>query len=196
VWCVGSSIIKRAFVATFDRPDGISLCLDRFGIELWWQGKGGLVWNKLLPRIKLLLKVRNQPNYLLIHCGANDIGATPLKYLMIEIQGTLEVLRNLLPNTKLIWSQLLPRLEWRHSHDRDALNKTVKRLNSYVAAEVVIMGGYYIKYPDIKVSEKLLFDEIDGVHLSKTGNEIFLNTISGAMERFHTSDDHTYPRIY
>ena len=155
-----------------------------------------MIWENLLPRIKLLLKVRNQPNYLLIHCGANDLGATPLKQLMVEMKTTLEIIQRLLPNTKLIWSQLLPRLVWRQSENSDAMNKSVKRLNSHIAAEIVKMGGCYIKYPDIKVSEEKLFNEIDGVHLSETGNEIFLNTISGAIERFHTSSDHTYPDMY
>lgn len=37
---------------------------------------------------------------------------------------------------------------------------------------MVFIGGY-IKYPDIKPNDELLFDR-DGVHLSEKGTEIFL----------------------
>uniref|UniRef100_K1RYA9 Cornifelin-like protein n=1 Tax=Magallana gigas TaxID=29159 RepID=K1RYA9_MAGGI len=42
IWVFGSSIIKRAFVASFLRPGGSDLNLDRLNITLWWQGYGGL----------------------------------------------------------------------------------------------------------------------------------------------------------
>ncbi|XP_052690745.1 uncharacterized protein LOC128168633 [Crassostrea angulata] len=40
-WFVGSSIVKRAFVAARDRPSGVNLGLQRLRINMWWQGKGG-----------------------------------------------------------------------------------------------------------------------------------------------------------
>lgn len=45
--------------------------------------------------------------------------------------------------------------------------------------KMVVIGGY-IKYPDIKPNDELLFDR-DGVHLSEKGTEIFLNTICAAI---------------
>lgn len=192
---VGSSIVKRAFVAARNRPGGVCLGLQRLSINIWWQGKGGMVWSELYKKIKALLKVNDSPHYLILHCGGNDIGNISLRILIQIFKRTLEKIQLLLPNTKIIWSQLLPRRNWRYSENIDAMNKTVKRLNSSIAAAVVQNGGGYIKYPDINSKDALLF-ESDGVHLSQTGNEIFLNTICAAIEQFKGAGILVYPKIY
>ncbi|XP_078315322.1 uncharacterized protein LOC111107615 [Crassostrea virginica] len=140
VWVVGSSIVKRAFVAARNRTGGVCLGLQRLGINIWWQGKGGMVWLDMYKKIKTLLKVNDKPQYLILHCGANDVGSTPLKSLIQNIKTSLGKIQLLLPNTKIIWSQLLPRRQWRYSVDVKAMNKSLKRLNSSIAAEVVKMG--------------------------------------------------------
>ena len=75
-WFVGSSIVKRAFVAARDRPGGVSLGLQRLGKNMWWQGKGGMIWTDMYKKIKTLLKVNYKPQYmyLILHCAANDMG--------------------------------------------------------------------------------------------------------------------------
>ena len=104
-------------------------------------------------------------------------------------------IHTLLPITKLIWSQLLLRREWRFSVNAKAMNKSLKRLNSSIAALVVKDGGGYIKYQDKNPNDDLLFEN-DGVHLSRAGNEIYLNTICAAIEQFKTSGIFVYPKIY
>ena len=47
-------------------------------------------------------------------------------------------------------------------------------------------GGGYIHYPDIKKSKQFLLSY--GVHLTALGNEVFLNTIQGALEKFTLSE--------
>jgi hypothetical protein len=41
---------------------------------MWWQGKSGMTWGELIPRISHLLKFEQPPEILVIHCGANSIG--------------------------------------------------------------------------------------------------------------------------
>uniref|UniRef100_A0A8W8HPW3 Uncharacterized protein n=1 Tax=Magallana gigas TaxID=29159 RepID=A0A8W8HPW3_MAGGI len=89
----------------------------------------------------------------------------------------------------------LQRRKWRYSEDVNAMNKSLKRLNSSIAAELVRKGGGYIKYPDIKPNDELLFDR-DGVHLSEKGTEIFLNTICAAIEQFSKTGILVYPKLY
>ena len=103
----------------------------------------------MYKKIKTLLKVNDKPQYLILHCGANDVDSTPLKSLIQNIKPSLGNIQLLLSNTKIIWSQLLPRRQWRYSVDVKAMNKSLKRLNSSIAAEVVKNGGGYIKYQDI-----------------------------------------------
>ena len=87
---------------------------------------------------------------------------------------------DMFPNTKIIWSQILPRKNWRYSRNEKAMERSRCRVNSAAATETIRSGGGYIKYMDIKYS--LLAD--DGVHLFSLGYEVFLNTIQGALESF------------
>ena len=76
------------------------------------------------------------------------------------------------------------------------MNKSLKRLNSSIAAVVVVKNGRgYIKNQDINPIDELLF-ECDNVHLSQAGNEIFLNAIRAAVEQFETTGIFVNPKLY
>lgn len=70
------------------------------------------------------------------------------------------------PFTKFIWSQLFLRRKWGYSEDVNTMKKSLKRLNSSIVAELVRTRGGYIKYPDFKPIDELLFGR-DGVNLSE-----------------------------
>jgi hypothetical protein len=110
VWIVGSSIIKRAFVYARGTFEGSNLGLRRRDCSLWWQGKGGMAWGKLMPRVKYLLRFNQPPDFLVIHCGGNSIGAVKLRELRCQINDSVSQLMALLSSTKLIWSQILLRI--------------------------------------------------------------------------------------
>ena len=77
----------------------------------------------------------------------------------------------------------------------EPINKALKRLNNSIASEIIKNGGCYIKYPDIKAGNELLF-QADEVYLSDIGKNIFLNTIYVAMEQFVSSGTQVYPKLY
>lgn len=192
VWCVGSSIIKHAFSHSRNRPGGTNLGLERLGLKLWWQGYSGLQFTQIKLKLKLLQRIKPQPAYLLIHCGGNDIGRLTLGDLRNIIKCTIRYLVRELPESRIIWSQILPRQVWRYSNNSKAMESSRRRINSAIAAEVIRAGGAYIKYPDILVKHKSLFHS-DGIHLSSLGNALFLNTLQGALEHFHITEGHVYP---
>jgi hypothetical protein len=73
------------------------------------------------------------------------------------------------------------------------MDRTRRRINSTDAKYVVCNGGGYIHYPDLKPNTTFLIP--DGVHLTPLGNELFLNTIQGALEVFVTRNEViSYPR--
>ena len=71
-----------------------------------------------------------------------------------------------------------------------------RRLNSSIGAHITWNGGCYIRYPDFKTTNQ--FISTDGVHLTKLGNAIFLNTIQGGLETIFLSNTGgvTYPNNY
>ena len=192
-WCVGSSIVKRAFFSARNRPDGLNLGLTSLGCSLWWQGRGGMRWAEIDRRVAFLLSINNPPKFLIMHCGGNDMGRLSVGDLRFAIIATMRQLACKLPQTRLVWSQILPRPQWQHQGKGKEREVGRKRINSAAGKEVILLGGCYIKYPDIVIDQSALFLP-DGVHLSQIGTDIFLNTLSGALRTFITSSDTVYPK--
>ena len=106
-----------------------------------------------------------------------------MRELRCQIKDSLGQLMGLLPSTKLIWSQILPRISWRYSQNSRALNRAAARINNYAACICIQVGGCYIKYPALAWNEPMMFCE-DGVHLSDIGNELFLFRIQAYLFDF------------
>ncbi|CAG2248065.1 unnamed protein product [Mytilus edulis] len=194
VWIVGSSLIRNAFVHARSRTGGVNLGLHRIGVKIWWQGYGGMGLKDLESTIKRLMKYEKAPKYLVLHIAGNDLLKTKLGFLRNEIKTTLEKVQSYLPNSSIVWSQILPRTNWRHSISQDSMMACRIRINSAIASFVLKNGGHYIKYPDILPNSTFLKE--DGVHLTDLGNDIFLNNLQGALEMFICSGSYTYPDTF
>ena len=88
--------------------------LQSFNISLEWFGKKGMVWEQVEPTISNLCYSRNPPNFIMIHCGGNSIGTSSLRQLQRFMKLTINNIQNALPQTTIIWSQILPRQYYRH----------------------------------------------------------------------------------
>ncbi|XP_071172171.1 uncharacterized protein [Mytilus edulis] len=99
IWVVGSSIVKHAFIEAKRSFDGCSLGLHRKSYRVWWQGKGGMKWGELVPRIKFLLQIESPPKILVIHCGGNSIGAISLFDFRETLRSDIMKLHEMLPQT-------------------------------------------------------------------------------------------------
>lgn len=174
VWVIGSSIVKRASIASRERKGGLNLGI--VNTEIWWQGYGGMVLSQLLPKLRVLRRIENDPDVLIIHCGANSLGLIELKSLLEKLQDTLEQIAKLFPRSKLVWSNLLPRFNWRYSEDIRAMEDSRKRVNREAILLVTSMGGSFIKHTQFDSKDPTVFHD-DGVHLSKKGNDLFLENI-------------------
>lgn len=191
VWIVGSSIISRA------QKYSNSTCgekLDLQHINVIWAGRSGLKWEDLELYLNNLLHRfnGNAPHALVIHCGGNSIGLQSLKKLQIEMKSLLRKIHTLMPNTLLIWSDILPRQSWRHMLSNIAAENGRQRINCSLGSFVRrVLQGALIMHPDIKPDQTKLF--CDGVHLSNLGNSLFINSIKAALTKFLSSNSRKYP---
>ncbi|XP_052696948.1 uncharacterized protein LOC128175395 isoform X2 [Crassostrea angulata] len=192
VWCVGSSIIKNAMMASVCRPGGSNLGLDRLNMNIWWQGYSGLKFLELKRKLFFLTQYEESPDYLIIHCGVNDIGAIDLFSLIQKIKTHLQFIKVQFPQSTLVWSQMLPRIKWRYSNDNKAMERCRLKANRVAASSVLKLGGCYIKHPDLlrNMSQFLM---PDGVHLNELGNKLFLNNFQGGLEFFQSQLGQVYP---
>lgn len=189
---MGSSIVKHAFVAACRSPGGPNLNLSRVNISMWWQGYGGMEFPQVKSKLVYLSSLETPPDFLIIHCGGNNIGKMSSADLRQMIKNTLNFVYRRFPRTRIIWSQILPRRSWRYSDNTSAMENTRKRINSFAAKLCLAKGGAYIKYPDISLKSPSLFQN-DGVHLSEVGNSIFLTTLQAALEHIVEKNWSVYP---
>lgn len=93
-----------------------------------------------------------------------------------------------MPNTKFIWSQILPRRSWRYISDNVIANKMRTRINSCLGTDFIKNGGGYLKFPDI--DQNSIYFSSDDCHLSLLGYD----TISGAVYTFLYTNEQVYPK--
>lgn len=99
---------------------------------------------KLKWKLKTLLQVGDSPDFILLHCGGNDLGLASLHVLRYCINDTIQIITEAFSNVKIIRSEILPRDQWRYSSNSKATNKARNRLNNYAASRVCAVGGYYV----------------------------------------------------
>ena len=119
------------------------------------------------------------------------MGNVPVGVLRNQFKVQFTAIFQRIPPRNVVFSQILPRLKWRFSEDRRAMDLARRRINSAVATFVIGSGGQYVKYPDIYQHQQFFCD--DGVHLNELGNSIFLNTLQGAIESFMDSEKQEFP---
>lgn len=172
------------------------MSLEHLNIDVTWSGSGGLKWEQLDQHIASLLNRHNEiiPQVLIVHCGGNSIGIQSLKKLQIAMKSLLASIHRKLPNTLLVWSNILPRKYWRYMISSEAAEKSRKRINNSIGCFVVQkLNGALIRYPDIRIDQPKLF--LDCVHLSDLGNSIFTTTIQTALSKFLTSSEKVFPTL-
>ena len=148
--------------------------------------------NHLKSILRTLSSLEDTPDVIVLHVAGNDLGAYETGDLRYFLRAQLRYIKRNYPNTKLIWSQILPRTNWRHSKNNEAMEKARKRLNSYVATRTIGTGGAYIKYRNIYLANTELWSA-DGIHLSNVGNERFLNSLQHALENIVLHGAFVYP---
>ncbi|XP_052719751.1 uncharacterized protein LOC128191625 isoform X1 [Crassostrea angulata] len=192
VWIIGSSIIHWAQKYA-ETTNQLNLGLNHFTIN--WNGRREMVWGYLYTTVSSMLIANKQPTILIIHCGGNNIGdpQNTLKGIQKFMKLTLSQIADLLPNTLIVWSHILPRSNWRQSLSTIEGENSRRRINSAIATFVLKkLNGASIKYPDIHITQKRLF-RLDGVHLSDLSNNIYINSLKNAIVQFVTSSSRTYP---
>lgn len=194
MWIVGSSLIQDAFLSSYYRPGGTSLGLGRINVSLWWQGRRGMTTSEIITTIRKMKRYNHPPQYLILHVSGNDLGYIKVGFLRNQIKNILRWIYKELPHTTVVWSQILPRLNWRYTCNHKAMMACRYRINNSIATFVLQNGGCYIRYPDIKPNHTCL--KQDGVHLTPLGNDLFLNVLQGAIETFVLYGNGTFPNMY
>lgn len=79
--------------------------------------------------------------------GSSDIGLDKTKDQLYRLFDWISLL---MPDTVLVWSQILPRFKWRYSNNNVAMESSRNRGKTSVASYLTkTTKGCYIRYPEI-----------------------------------------------
>ena len=136
--------------------------LQRLKASVWWQGRSRVGIGVLKKQNNIMLTYEDKPKFLVLHVGVNDIGRLKTSDLREELKSKISWLKRILPNTCIIWSQILPRALWRYSEEKKAMERCRYRINNAVAKFVLSSGGRYIRHPDILKHQAISFSDLMG----------------------------------
>lgn len=164
------------------RRTGVQLGFPEDLVTLKWFGVSGLRWDGILPMLFNSVRAGRRPDILVIHAGGNDLGAVPQKQLVARMKQDLDAVRLRFPDIVLVWSEIIPRLVWRHARDVVAIERCRKKVNKLVSPFVRKCGGVVVRHRSLE--EKLAGYYIrDGVHLSEVGLDLFNLALSEGIEK-------------
>ncbi|XP_040211962.1 nuclear factor 7, ovary-like isoform X10 [Rana temporaria] len=133
IWIVGNSIISSAAKDAKKFPYGENLGFEPENVVIHWMGKSGMQWSELLPALREKFAELGAPDVLVIHLGGSDLGHMN-NNLVFSVKQILSTLIRSYPNTKFIWSSILPRKEWLMTPKEFNRKKLSKALSGVVKA--------------------------------------------------------------
>ena len=177
---VGDSIVFRASTGAPHGPFG----------TLSWRGIRGAKISSLVPSIRSLLKHEPAPSIIIVHVGTNDIFTTPVKEIRGRIEEGLCNIRQLLPNTIIIWSDILLRLFYYGESRSGVGKKNVYALNRHAHRLCRRLGRAHaiVHSHNINPSQVSMYWR-DGLHLSSLGNKAFCENLCSALAFFESNPE-------
>ncbi|XP_077209517.1 uncharacterized protein LOC143845196 [Paroedura picta] len=179
VWILGHSYVFWAGRYAGRAGWGENLGLGD-GVHIDWIGRRGMLWTALLETVRRRLSLTGPPAVLVLHLGGNDLTKMTRVDLKFLIKTDLAALQQLLPNTHLIWSDIVQRRAWRGASSVGKVNRSARKINRAIGKWAAVSGARVIHHFGI-VKEDETFYRPDGVHLSDWGMEVWLHDVRATL---------------
>ncbi|CAC5394504.1 unnamed protein product [Mytilus coruscus] len=135
IWFVGSSIVYWGRQMQNEKR-GPNIGLQSRGVYIRWFGKRGMLWNEFNAKVSHAGNKFSPPAMIVIQLGSNDLVKVKTLELIQNIERDILCLHLLLPNTCIVWSEMLMRRYWHGAKDGKAIERSRKRvifsINNYV----------------------------------------------------------------
>ncbi|CAB1312531.1 unnamed protein product [Coregonus sp. 'balchen'] len=186
VWICGHSLIFWAEMRAKSPEIGMQLGMDPSSVRVWWKGTQGMTWAQLLPQLDQLKIKWPSPDVVILHLGGNDLGTHNPEALLASVKKDLTSMRSIFPQCLLVWSDILPRIFWRHTEDSDAVDNVRAAINRRVHTIIAELGGTALTHDNIMCDSDSGLYRPDGVHLSGKGIDTFNLNLQDFLEKWET----------
>ena len=159
--------------------------------DILWTGVGGAGIGDIPDILSRTLQSHtDHPKCVVLHAGSNDIckentlGET--RHKVVEI---LKSVRSLLPEAKVIWSDILPKKMYEEETTAGAGKRSTRNINQFahkvchkeIDSACVIYHSKALDYKD-----KSLFS-LDGIHLTDKGYKCLRQNLIDAISHFNSN---------
>ena len=112
---------------------GPHLGLGARGFHVRWRGQSGMKWSNLRPAFQLMLLAGGVPDFMILHLGGNDIVQKEICQMKLQILADINFMAEVLPKTRFVWFDIIPRLQWRGAsvEQNKKLDLKRKRVNRF-----------------------------------------------------------------
>jgi lysophospholipase L1-like esterase len=149
-----------------------------FPLHVSWLGKSGA---HLCDLDALLEGISGPtPSIIIVHIGTNDLVDVDEFSIRQRIVLSMKKCVKFFPHTTIIWSDILPRLFYFGARSQLSLERKRRALNRWARSQGRRLGVSILHHPQFKWTETALY-RFDGVHLSPTGNQVFLGNFRCAI---------------
>lgn len=176
-WIIGDSIVRWA---------GLTKVQLEGGGEVYWNGISGARLAGVDNRLRNYLAVRPVPSTIILHLGTNDIFTEPSWRIRARLAENVSSIRELLPNTRLIWSDIIPRLFYYGETTPGAGKRVTRNINGYARGVCAAVGNAHtISHSSALAPSQYRLFRRDGLHLSDEGLSVFRANLSSALIFFN-----------
>ena len=177
-WVIGDSIVGQASTGNVQLAGGG---------EVYWSGVSGAKLAGITGRLSRTLHRAPYPTTLILALGTNEIFRSNLGNIRARIRNALMSIRQLLPNTRLIWSCVLPR-RIKGEHKGGCGRKCIKNINKCARQTLEKLGNAHVirHSHNFNPSDEVAY-KLDGLHLEVPGQERFRQNLSQALVFFNNN---------
>ena len=176
-WVIGDSIVFQAGETDVQLPGG--------GFTLW-KGTPGQKIAGFRNKINRFLRNNPFPTTVILHVGTCYILKDTTTNIRGRVEENLKVIRNLLPDTRIIWSDILPRQFYQNEATPKAGKKCTININKEAHKICRSLGNaHVIKTSRVFNPKNSALFKFDGLHLSPHGNECFRKLLGDALVYFN-----------
>ncbi|MES9882137.1 MAG: SGNH/GDSL hydrolase family protein [Sedimenticola sp.] len=174
---MGDSLVHWAHKQAMDQGIQNLHLADEYKVQ--WFGQRGMHWENLMSVIQRRMLFGSHPVIILIHLGTNDIDTIPIATFKQKIEKDLQYLFSTFLETKIVWSDIFPRVAWKtfpHMMRKLARINRVGRVSVDRQTYGLVLN-HNIDWDNVQVFRP------DGIHLSETGNKQFIAELSDVVRR-------------
>ena len=150
--------------------------------DVSWLGWPGMRWEQFVPTVKKARSKLPRPHAVKVHFGRNELAAKGRRWLLHKMKADLLAVADSVRPAELIWSEVVPRFEWRGAEVNAAVEQSQRGLNFAMKKACNGMGWGFARHGMLTLKAPGYFEK-DGVHLSRVGMAIFMIDIAEALEQ-------------